>query len=76
MRKAKKSRIYYDKKSDALWILVKSGVEEEYKEVAPGIGVELGRNGELLGIEVLNASRVLGDKLAKTTPAQTSFVSP
>lgn len=63
MRKA--SRIYYDKKSDALWILVKRGMEEEYREVAPGINVELGKNGELLGIEVLNASRVLGKKLAK-----------
>lgn len=62
MKKAK-NKIYYDKKSDALWILVKSGVEEVSREVAPGINIELNKKGELLGIEVLNASRVLGEKI-------------
>ena len=55
----KKERVFYDKKSDALWFLIKSGEEEGYKEIAPGISVELGKNGELLGIEILNASKVL-----------------
>lgn len=54
-----KQKIYYDKKSDILWFLVKSGPELEYKEIAPGISVELGKNGELLGIEILNASKVV-----------------
>lgn len=62
MKKAK-DKIYYDKKSDALWILIKSGKEEEHREVAPGVSVELDKKGELLGIEILNASRVLGRKL-------------
>lgn len=61
--KRKKSRVYYDKKSDVLWILVRGGPEEEHREVAPGISVELGKNGELLGIEILDASRVVGKKL-------------
>ena len=60
-----KDRVYYDKKSDALWLLIKSGPEEEFKEVAPGVNVELGKDGELLGIEILNASKVLGEKLGK-----------
>jgi len=58
-----KQKIFYDKKSDALWLLVKSGVEYEHKEISPGVSVELGKNGELLGIEILNASRVLGEKI-------------
>lgn len=57
-----KSKIFYDKKADILWLMVKSGPEEEYKEVAPGVSVELGKKGELLGIEILNASKVLGEK--------------
>lgn len=57
--KKKKQKVYYDKKSDILWLLVKSGPELEYKEIAPGISVELGKNGELLGIEILNASKVI-----------------
>lgn len=56
-------KIYYDKKTDVLWFNVKSGLEEEYKEVAPGVNLELDKNGELLGIEILNASKVLGAKL-------------
>ncbi len=60
-----KEKIYYDKKSDALWLLIKRGSEEEVREVAPGVNIELGRNGELLGIEILNASKVLGEKIVR-----------
>lgn len=73
MKKTKKQseRVYYDKQSDVLWFLIKSGVEENHKEIAPGISVELGKNGELLGIEVLNASKVLKPVLdQKGTSAQ------
>lgn len=61
MKKARKTKqkVYYDKKADILWFLVKSGPEFEYKEVAPGISIELGKKGELLGIEILNASKVI-----------------
>lgn len=63
--KKNKKRIYYDEKSDSLWLLIKSGPEYDSKEVAPGVYVELGKNGELLGIEILNASEVLGRKVLK-----------
>lgn len=61
MKKIRKSKqkIYYDKKADVLWLLVKSGPEFEYKEIAPGISLELGKKGELLGIEILNASKII-----------------
>lgn len=61
MTKAKQ-KIYYDKKTDVLWLNIKSGAEEEHKEIAPGVSVELDKNGEVLGIEILNASKVLGSK--------------
>lgn len=54
-----KQKVYYDKKADVLWFLVKSGPEFEYKEIAPGISVELGEKGELLGIEILNVSKTI-----------------
>ncbi|MBI3290241.1 DUF2283 domain-containing protein [Candidatus Microgenomates bacterium] len=63
----KKQKIFYDKKSDALWLLIKDGTEYDHKEVAPGVNVELGKKGELLGIEILNASKVLARKLVKST---------
>ncbi|MCL4366227.1 DUF2283 domain-containing protein [Patescibacteria group bacterium] len=70
-------KIYYDKKTDVLWLNIKNGPEEEYKEVAPGIGVELNKKGELLGIEILNASKVLGSKLGfKTSKSSYSTAIP
>lgn len=72
MKKTSK-KIYYDKKSDALWLLIKSGFEEEVKEVSPGVNVELGKNGEILGIEILNASKVLGGLDIKSTSSNSSI---
>lgn len=61
--KKNNQKIYYDKKTDVVWISVQAGEEELHKEVAPGISVEINKKGELLGIEILNASKVLGKKL-------------
>ena len=47
-----------------MWLNIKSGVEEEHKEVTPDISLELGEKGELLGIEIYNASKILGSKLS------------
>lgn len=70
--KAKKEKIYYDKKADILWLLVKSGPEFEYKEITPGVSVELGKEGELLGIEILNASKVIKPLLDQKAFLQSS----
>lgn len=67
-------KIHYDKKTDTLWMSIKKGVEQEHKEVTPGVSVELGKNGELLGIEILNASKVLGSKLSSKTSRTASSV--
>ena len=56
----KKSKINYDSQSDVFYIVIKSGYEEVHREVAPGIFVELDKKGELIGIEILNASKNLG----------------
>jgi uncharacterized protein YuzE len=67
MKKANQ-KIYYDKKTDVLWFNIKEGIEEQYKEITPGVNIELDKNGEILGIEVLNASKVLGSKLGIKQP--------
>lgn len=71
MKKTSK-KIYYDKKSDALWLLIKSGIEEKVKEISPGVNVELGKNDEILGIEILNASKVLGGLNIKSLSSNSS----
>ncbi len=56
-------KIFYDKETDVLWFMIKEGPEEIHQELSPGVSIELGKKGELLGIEILNASKVLGSKL-------------
>jgi uncharacterized protein YuzE len=55
----KKSFINYDYESDVLYIAAKKGTEEEFIEIAPGINVELDDKGQVIGIEILNASKCL-----------------
>ena len=55
----KKSIINYDPKSDVLYIVTKKGKEEEFVEIAPGINVELDERGQVVGIEILHASKFL-----------------
>lgn len=58
MKKSKsKKNVHYDVQSDVFYIGMR-GEEEEYIEVAPGIGIELDEEGRAIGIEILNASKV------------------
>ena len=54
-----KPLVNYDSKKDVLYIATRKGREEEFVEVAPGINVELDEKGEVIGIEILNASLCL-----------------
>jgi uncharacterized protein YuzE len=53
-------KVFYDEKEDILY-LAKKGQEKEVMEVAPGINVELDKGGQLIGVELLNASTLLRD---------------
>jgi len=50
--------VNYDSKSDVIYIVVKKGPEETIVEVAPGVNVELDEKGEIIGIEILRASKL------------------
>lgn len=50
-------RYNYDEKSDSLYIYIKEGMEERCEEIVPGINVELNEKGEVIGIEIVKASR-------------------
>ena len=54
-----KKIINYDPKSDVLYMGAKKGIEEEFIEVSPGINVELDSKGQVIGVEILNASKML-----------------
>jgi len=55
-------KVYYDDELDILYI-AKEGQEEEVIEIHPGINLEMDKYGQLIGIELLNASRLLKDVL-------------
>lgn len=61
----KKAKINYDAQSDALYLVIKEGYEDRHEEVAPGIFVELDKAGELIGVEILNASSNIGKLFKK-----------
>lgn len=54
-----KNLVNYDPKSDILYMGIKKGVEEEFVEISPGINVELDEKGQVIGVEILDASKVL-----------------
>ncbi len=56
----KEFNVSYDEKEDILY-LAKEGPEEEVVEIAPGVNAELDEGGNLLGLEIFNASKLLKD---------------
>jgi uncharacterized protein YuzE len=56
----KNIKVFYDRESDVLYIS-KEGREEKFVELFPGINVEMNEKGEFIGIEILNASKMLRD---------------
>ena len=51
-------KVRYDPEVDVLY-LARTGQEEEVVEVYPGLNLELNASGELIGVEILMASRLL-----------------
>jgi len=56
----KKLNVYYDQEKDILYI-AKDGKEEEFVEIYPGINIELNEKKEFIGLEILEASKILKD---------------
>ena len=52
-------RALNDRESDSLYIIISKGPEEGFIELAPDLNLELGKNGKVIGIEILKASKVL-----------------
>ena len=55
-------KIHYDPKADAVYIELAKGKYEVSREVSDSVVVDEDKNGKILGVEVLDVSRVLGPK--------------
>lgn len=54
-----KKKIFYDKKADILYFVLKDGVEDYAEEIEPNVIIEFDKEGHPIGIEILNASSIL-----------------
>ena len=62
----RKTKFYYDKHVDALYINLKKGEESYFEEVQPNVTIEYNDKKEPIGIEILNATSILREILPKT----------
>ena len=65
-----KSRMTYFEKDDVLHLGISDEPEAGSIEISPNITAELNDKGDLIGIEVLNASTFLRDSILETVQAK------
>jgi uncharacterized protein YuzE len=65
-----KPRLVYFEKEDVLHLVVKEGAEAQSVELSPNITAELNDKGELIGIEILQASSFLRDTILESAQAK------
>lgn len=67
-----KSKVLYDKQSDSIYIVLKKGKEDSFEEIEPNIIIEYNNQREPIGIEILNASKSLLEKISPSY--QTNYI--
>ena len=65
-----KTKMTYFEVEDILHIVISEGKEADSIELSPNITAELNESGELIGIEILEASSFLRDSILETTQAK------
>lgn len=63
-------RMTYFQQEDILYLLISEGQETGSVELSPNITAELDEHGELLGLEIVNASTFMRDLLLDTMQAK------
>ncbi len=65
-----KTRMMYFEKDDVLHLAISDEPEAGSVELGPNITVELNDKGEMIGIEVLEASRFIRDSIMESVQAR------
>ncbi len=65
-----KTKMLYFKNSDVLHLAINNDAEAESIEISPNITAELNEKGELIGIEILNASDYMCNSIMETVQAK------
>jgi len=65
-----KTQMAYFEKEYILHVCISNGGEASSVELSPNITAELNENGDLIGIEILNASSYIRDAVMETVQAK------
>jgi uncharacterized protein YuzE len=65
-----KPKMTYFKNEDILSLVISDDTEANSVELSPNITAELNNKGELIGIEILDASSFIRDSILETTQAK------
>jgi uncharacterized protein YuzE len=68
------SKVQYDARADVLYLVCDDGEICRSIEVSPGITIEFGDAGSILGVEILRASKVLTEKVIASLHAKQAGV--
>ena len=55
----------YDRENDILYLVIREGEESHFGEAADGVIIEFDRDNQPIGIEILNAARVLASAIGR-----------
>ena len=66
----KEFKIRYDDEADILYVPSRKGRIARSVEVAPGITLEYGDGGEVVGLEILRASKLFSDQVVASLHAK------
>ena len=64
------SNMNYFEQDDIIYIKVKDGDEANSVEISPNVTAELDDQNELIGVEILNASKYLRDNILESVQAK------
>ena len=64
----------YDVRADVLYLFCEEGEIARSVEVSPGVTIEFGDTGNILGVEILRASKVLTEKVIASLHAKQAGV--
>jgi uncharacterized protein YuzE len=68
------SNVRYDTEADVLYLVCDEGEITGSIEISPGITVEFGDAGNILGVEIIRASKVLTEKVIASLHAKQAGV--
>ena len=68
------SNVRYDTEADVLYLVCDEGEITGSIEISPGITVEFGDAGNILGVEIIRASKVLSEKVIASLHAKQAGV--